>query len=91
MLKMQKVYCLSFKISTQNLILSVSCCLQHMSLSHIAIASSRPIDGNFGTNEKVAIHIPLVTCTLLISIPIFCIFLSHGNGNPIPMHISSSV
>ena len=56
MLKMKKLNCLSFKISTQNLVLSVSVVLSstyNMSLTHIAFASSQPIDGNFGTRGKV--------------------------------------
>jgi len=60
-------------------------------LASIRIEST---DGNFGTHEKVAITIPIVTCTLPIPIPIFGIFVSpfpwenYGNlmgmGIPVP-------
>jgi len=59
----------------------------------LAFVSSQPM-GIFGTYEKVAILIPIVTCTLPIPIRIFGIFVfpfpwdSRGNGNPIPMHIA---
>jgi len=51
--------------------------------------------GIFAHVQKLAIPIPIATCTLPILIPIFGISVfpfpweSHGNGNPIQMHISS--
>ena len=83
-----KAQCLSFKISTQNLVLSVSYCLQHTTKCHILLLRNSKLftlfiriestDGNFGTHEKVAIPVPTVTCTL--PIPILAYFCSHSHG-----------
>ena len=90
MLKMQKLYCLSFKIRTSEYRIVFS-------IQYVTVTYCRPIDWNFGTNEKVAIPIPIVTCTLPSPIPIpILVYMyvfpfpwdSHWNGNPIPMHIS---
>jgi len=45
-------------------------------------------DGNFGTHEKVAIAIPIVTCTL--PIPILAYLCSHSHGIPMEMGIPFS-
>jgi len=58
MFKMQTRDCLSFTISTQDLILSVSYCLQDAELT----------DRNFGTREKVAIAIPLMPWAFRFSV-----------------------
>jgi len=90
MFKMQTLNCLRLEISTRNLLLSVSYCLQHTTIRHVIST-----DGNSGTHEIAAGRVATVTPTLPISIPIFGMFVfpfpwdSRVNANPIPTHSSS--
>jgi len=90
MFKMQTPNCLRLEISTRNLLLSVSYCLQHTTICDVIST-----DGNFGTHETAAGRGPTVTPTLPISIPIFGTLVfpfpwdSRVNANPIPTHSSS--
>ena len=46
-----------------------------LAISCTEVHQCESTDGNFGTREKVAIPIPIVTCTFPILIPIFGIFV----------------
>jgi len=72
MLKMHKFNCLSFKLSTQNLVLSVSYCVQH-TICQRHILHSHRVDRSMGILAHVKNKPFPLSCTL--PMPIFGIFV----------------